>query len=69
MGEREAARGLAVEDPQYRPPVVNVVFRDEELIPDEVIDFVNKYRQEPWVQMLWFAVPLASTKYVMGARV
>lgn len=45
---------------------VDVVFRDEELIPDEVIDFVNKYRQEPWVRMLWFAGPLASTKYVMG---
>lgn len=45
---------------------VDVVFRDEELIPDEVIDFVDKYRQLPWVRMLWFAVPLASTKYVMG---
>lgn len=45
---------------------VNVVFRDEELIPMEVIDFVEKYRHEPWIKMIWFAVPLKSTKYVLG---
>jgi predicted phosphoadenosine phosphosulfate sulfurtransferase len=45
---------------------VDVVFRDEELIPDEVIDFVNEYRQLPWIKMVWFAVPMKSTKYVLG---
>lgn len=45
---------------------LDVVFRDEELIPDEVIDFVAKYRDEPWVNMVWFTVPLKSTKYVLG---
>jgi predicted phosphoadenosine phosphosulfate sulfurtransferase len=45
---------------------VNVVFRDEELIQQSVIDFVNKYRQYPWVKMLYFAVPLYSKKYVLG---
>ena len=45
---------------------LDVVFRDEELIPDEVIDFVNEYRQLPWINMVWFAVPLASSKYVLG---
>lgn len=45
---------------------LDVVFRDEELIPDEVINFVDKYRQEPWINMLWFTVPLKSTKYVLG---
>lgn len=45
---------------------VNVVFRDEELIPMEVIDFVDQYRQLPWIKMIWFAVPLKSTKYVLG---
>lgn len=47
---------------------INVVFRDEELIPDEVIDFVDAYRQKPWVKMKWFAVPLASTKYILGVN-
>src|SRR5450755_764350 len=41
---------------------LDVVFRDEELIPDEVIDFVDSYRRLDWIKMVWFAVPLASTK-------
>jgi predicted phosphoadenosine phosphosulfate sulfurtransferase len=45
---------------------VNVVFRDEELIPNVVIDFVDKYRQMDWVDMKYFAVPLASAKYILG---
>jgi predicted phosphoadenosine phosphosulfate sulfurtransferase len=45
---------------------VNVVFRDEELIPMEVVNFVDGYRRESWVNMVWFAVPLASTKYILG---
>jgi predicted phosphoadenosine phosphosulfate sulfurtransferase len=45
---------------------LHVVFRDEELIPDEVIDFVNEYRLQPWINMVWFTVPLASSKYVLG---
>ncbi|KWW97371.1 Phage protein (plasmid) [Carbonactinospora thermoautotrophica] len=45
---------------------VNVVFRDEELIPDPVIEFVDQYRREPWVRMTWYAVPLESHKYVLG---
>src|SRR5450755_368789 len=42
---------------------LDVVFRDEELIPDEVINFVNEYRLLPWINMVWFTVPLASSKY------
>lgn len=45
---------------------VNVVFRDEELIPNLVIDFVNKYRQLEWINMLYFTVPLKSQKHVLG---
>ena len=46
--------------------VVNVIFRDEELIPSSVIDFVDSYRVQPWVNMLYFAVPLKSTKFILG---
>jgi predicted phosphoadenosine phosphosulfate sulfurtransferase len=45
---------------------LDVVFRDEELIPDEVIDFVDEYRRKDWIKMVWFTVPLASTKYTLG---
>jgi predicted phosphoadenosine phosphosulfate sulfurtransferase len=46
--------------------MVNVTFYDEELIPDTVIDFVNEYRQKPWVNMLWLAVPMLSQKFILG---
>jgi predicted phosphoadenosine phosphosulfate sulfurtransferase len=45
---------------------IKVVFRDEELIPDSVVDFVNEYRQLDWIDMEWFAVPLESNKYMLG---
>lgn len=45
---------------------VKVSFYDEELIPDTVINFVDKYRQEPWVDMMWWAVPMRSEKFVLG---
>jgi len=45
---------------------INVVFRDEELIPDEVINFVDEYRKKDWIDMKWFTVPLKSTKYILS---
>lgn len=47
---------------------VNVIFRDEELIPDAIIRFVDQYRRKPWVRMKWFAVPLRGDKFVLGRR-
>lgn len=48
---------------------VNVVFRDEELIPMDVIDFVAGYKDLPWLNMRWLAVPLRSNKFVMGRSI
>lgn len=45
---------------------VDVVFRDEELIPQTVIDFVAGYRDLPWVNMKYLTIPLASTKFILG---
>ncbi len=45
---------------------LNVVFRDEELIQDEIVDFVDHYRRQDWLKMLWFTVPLRSHKYILG---
>tara|TARA_B100002051_G_scaffold219328_1_gene212768 strand:- start:1946 stop:3034 length:1089 start_codon:yes stop_codon:yes gene_type:complete len=45
---------------------INVVFRDEELIPETVIKFVDKYYKKSWVNMRYYAVPLYSQKYVLG---
>lgn len=45
---------------------VNVQFYDEELIPNTVIDFVDEYRQKPWVDMRYLTLPLKSTKFILG---
>ena len=57
-------RQVALERGEDRP--VKVVFRDEELIPDSVVDFVDHYRRQPWIDMRWYAVPLESDKYMLG---
>lgn len=46
---------------------LKVIFRDEELIPDSVVDFVNEYRQREDIDLRWYCVPLESNKYVLGA--
>jgi predicted phosphoadenosine phosphosulfate sulfurtransferase len=56
---REAATELG------RLPVP-VLFRDEEVIPERVIDHVARYRLEPWARVHWFAVPLKSHAFVLG---
>jgi predicted phosphoadenosine phosphosulfate sulfurtransferase len=45
---------------------VDALFRDEELIPNTVVDFVDSYRQKPWLNLLWFTVPLESSKFYFG---
>ena len=45
---------------------VHAVFRDEELINQQVIDFVAEYRNLPWLDLKWWTIPLESHKYVLG---
>jgi len=45
---------------------VNVIFRDEELVPQAVLDNVFYYMQQPWTDFTWYAVPLKSNKYILG---
>ena len=47
---------------------VNALFRDEEVIPDQVVNFVDSYRQKPWLNLLWFTVPLQSHKFIECSR-
>lgn len=58
------AREVALERGDDRP--IKTIFRDEELIPDSVVDFVAQYRELDWVDLRWFCVPLESTKYILG---
>lgn len=41
---------------------VRVVFRDEEIIPNVVINFVKEYMDKDWVDMRWFCFPMKSDK-------
>lgn len=59
----ELAREVAEERGQLP---IDVCFRDEELIPQDVIDTVEHYRAQSWCRMLYLAVPLESKKYVLG---
>ena len=45
---------------------VKTLFRDEELIPDDVIAFVQEYYHKPWIDMAYYAVPLESEKFILG---
>ena len=44
----------------------NVIFRDEELIPDEVINFVKEIYDSGRFNFYWYAVPLKSNKFILG---
>lgn len=46
--------------------VIDVIFRDEEIIPDQIVDHVDWYRRQEWVRMIWYAVPLVSIGYNLG---
>ena len=45
---------------------VPVIFRDEELIPSVVIDFVQKYRDFGWIDMKYYATQMKSNKAILG---
>lgn len=45
---------------------VKVIFRDEELIPDDVINFVRSYAESGRYDFRYFAVPLKSQKFILG---
>lgn len=46
---------------------VNVIFRDEELIPDDVIDFVQSYYHSGRYNFKYFAAPMKSHKFILGS--
>jgi predicted phosphoadenosine phosphosulfate sulfurtransferase len=45
---------------------VKVMFLDEELLPDSVINFVAEYRLKDWVELYWYVYPWKSNKYILG---
>lgn len=72
-GGKDSLAVLNLVEEVYRERGINekikVIFRDEELIPDNVIDFVQeKYRSGKY-DFRYYAIPLKSNKYVLGNMV
>lgn len=47
---------------------VNVIFRDEEMVSPAVVDFVQRVREYPWVNMEWYCLPAGQECWVLGRR-
>lgn len=47
---------------------IKVIFRDEELIPDEVLKFVNEVRLSGRFDFRYYCIPLESEKYILGNK-
>jgi len=45
---------------------INVIFRDEELIPDDVVDFVTEHVKSGKYNFYYYAVRLYSEKFILG---
>jgi predicted phosphoadenosine phosphosulfate sulfurtransferase len=45
---------------------INVIFRDEEVIQDDVIDYVESFRLDPRYNFKYYAVRQKSVKYILG---
>jgi len=45
---------------------IDVIFRDEEVIQDDVIDFVCSFRDNPKYNLRYYAVRQKSVKYILG---
>jgi len=60
-------RGESPGNPRGGPPI-NVIFRDEELIPESVIEFVQKYARDPRYKVYYYAVQLKSEKFILGKK-
>lgn len=47
---------------------VNVIYRDEEMLPPSVHDYVCSVRDLPWVNMEWYCMPYGSEVWTLGSR-
>jgi len=53
---------------EYDLGPVNVIFRDEEVINPTVLNFVNEYRHKDWVNLAWYCLPNANSRFILGRK-
>jgi len=51
-----------------RTDKIKVIFRDEEFIPDDVLEFVNRHRTSGKYDFRYFCLQLTAHKYVLGRK-
>jgi predicted phosphoadenosine phosphosulfate sulfurtransferase len=47
---------------------VKVIFRDEEMVSPTVLEYVERVRNYPWVDMEWYCLPYPAEIWVLGRR-
>lgn len=47
---------------------VKAIFRDEEMLSPMVEDYLNFVREQPWVDMEWYCLPVGQEVWVLGRR-
>ena len=60
----ELARRVMIEEGIPFP--LKIVFKDQELIPSAVLDFVREYMLKDWTELHWFATPMSGTNSILG---
>lgn len=65
-GGKDSLVVLSLIEEQIKDKKVNVVFRDEEMIPNAVIDFINELRQNDKYNFIYIATQLESDITILG---
>jgi predicted phosphoadenosine phosphosulfate sulfurtransferase len=47
---------------------VKVIFRDEEMVSPTVVEYVEYIREQPWVDMEWYCLPMGQEVWILGRR-
>jgi predicted phosphoadenosine phosphosulfate sulfurtransferase len=47
---------------------VKVIFRDEEMVSPTVVTYMEWLREQPWVEMEWYVLPIGQEIWVLGRR-
>lgn len=47
---------------------VKVIFRDEEMVSPTVLSYIEYIRDQPWVDMEWYCLPMGQEVWILGRR-
>ena len=47
---------------------VKVIFRDEEMVSPTVVEYAEYIREQPWVEMEWYCLPMGQEVWILGRR-